>query len=167
MSTIIKPYPPRIFNVFILSITIAFYSSIFMDIMGLHIPFLRQTFGFIYLTFIPGVILLKILHFDDLTITEIILHSIGLSLSLLMGVGVIINSLNQLAEINRPFSLHYLILFLFLVSSGLCVILWRDQNNFKIRISSAIELKPLPSLSCLLLLSSLCFWGLLYELFSY
>ena len=42
-----------------LAIQFAIWGAIGLDVIGLQIPILRQLIGFIYLTFVPGIIILK------------------------------------------------------------------------------------------------------------
>jgi uncharacterized membrane protein len=57
----------------------------------LNIPVLRQVFGFFFLTLFPGILILKILKLNDLSVIEKFLFSVGLSISFLMLVGLFIN----------------------------------------------------------------------------
>ena len=61
----------------VLAIHLAFCGAIGLDIVGLQIPILRQLIGFIYLTFIPGVIILRILKLHKLGSIETLLYSVG------------------------------------------------------------------------------------------
>ena len=60
---------------------------------GLDIPILRQVVGFIFLTFIPGILLLRILRVHEINTTESVAYSVGLSVTLVMFSGAIINFL--------------------------------------------------------------------------
>jgi len=93
-------------NIFILlvSIQLAFFGSIALDKLGLGIPLLRQIIGFIYLTFIPGFLILKCFKINGKKIVEDVLYSVGLSLSFLMFTGVLINFLYPLVGISKPIS---------------------------------------------------------------
>ena len=55
-----------------------------MNFIGINIPFLRDVLGFIYLTFIPGVIILRILKLHEIGSIESFLYSVGLSLATIM-----------------------------------------------------------------------------------
>lgn len=46
-------------------------------VVFLNIPFLRQVFGFIYLSFIPGVLILRFLRLKEINFTESVLLSVG------------------------------------------------------------------------------------------
>lgn len=59
----------------------------------LDIPVLRQIFGFIFLTFIPGFLFLSILKLNKLSLVEKIVLTVGLSISFIMFFGLLLNSL--------------------------------------------------------------------------
>lgn len=59
--------------------------------VGLDIAPLRQIFGFLYLSFIPGYLFLKILKLDEVDHLETVLFSIGLSIAFLMFLGLLVN----------------------------------------------------------------------------
>ena len=60
----------------------------------LNIPFLRQILGFIFLTILPGLLILHILNLNKLEFTEKFVLSVGLSISFLMLFGLLINNLS-------------------------------------------------------------------------
>ena len=62
--------------------------------MVLDIPFLRQIFGFLFLTILPGLLILQILKLDKIGLTEKFVLSVGLSVSFLMFFGLLINNLS-------------------------------------------------------------------------
>ena len=86
----------------------------------LNISVLRQIFGCIYLTIVPGYIILKALRADNNNINTILL-STGLSLSFLMLVGVAMCALFPLFGFARPLSLFPLVLVI--SSAVLCILL--------------------------------------------
>lgn len=59
----------------------------------LDIPFFRQIVGFIYLMFIPGFVILNTFKLAKEDLSETILFSIGLSITLLMLIGLFLNEL--------------------------------------------------------------------------
>ena len=58
----------------------------------LDIPFLRQIFGFLFLTILPGLLILKILKLNKIESTEKFVLSVGLSISFLMFFGLLVNN---------------------------------------------------------------------------
>jgi uncharacterized membrane protein len=90
--------------------------------IGLDLPVFRQIIVFIYLTFVPGFILLKFLKLKETKIVDTILFSVGLSIAFLMFVGFFINELLLFVGVSMPLSTipleitpSVLTLFLFLV----------------------------------------------------
>lgn len=72
--------------------------------IGLNIFVFRQITVFIYLSFIPGFVLLKILRLKETSIVDTILFSVGLSVAFLMLVGLLINELCLTLGISQPLS---------------------------------------------------------------
>lgn len=73
--------------------------AIFLDI-----PVLRQVFGFIFLTFVPGFLLLSILKLNKLGMVEKIVLSTGLSFAFLMFFGLLVNGLLLALGYTKPLS---------------------------------------------------------------
>ncbi|MBT9150490.1 MAG: hypothetical protein DDT40_00662 [candidate division WS2 bacterium] len=94
----------RRFNLFILSILIAYNAIFLTDKFLLKIPILPQLFGFIILTFIPGFIILRILKVHDIDKTQNFLLAVGSSLSFIMIFGLFLNTLLPPLGISRPMS---------------------------------------------------------------
>ena len=137
------------FLIVILSIQLAMFGSIGIDNIGLHIPLLRQLIGFIYLTFIPGLIILRILKLHELDSIETLLYAVGLSLASLMFSGLLINTLSPLFGFNRPISLIHLIITISCVVIILCVICYKRDSDFF--ANSYINLTDILSLPALFL----------------
>ena len=60
----------------------------------LNIPFLRQILGFLFLTLLPGLLLLQVLKLNKLGYTEKFVLVVGFSISFLMFFGLLINNLS-------------------------------------------------------------------------
>ena len=60
----------------------------------LNISFLRQILGFLFLTILPGLLILQILKLNKLGFTEKFVLLVGLSISFLMFFGLLINNLS-------------------------------------------------------------------------
>ena len=74
---------------FIISILLLLDLTILLDT-----PFLRQILGFLFLTILPGLLILQILKLDKLGFTEKFVLSVGLSISFLMFFGLLLNNLS-------------------------------------------------------------------------
>lgn len=92
------------FSILVFSLILAFIGFIFLDLFGIHMPFLRGILGFILITFIPGFIILRILKLHELGTVYSVLFSVGLSLSFTMILGVFLNLMYPLIGIKSVFS---------------------------------------------------------------
>ena len=70
----------------------------------LNIPVLRQVSGFVFLTFVPGFLLLFILKLNRLGLVEKIVLSVGLSVAFSMLFGVAVNGLLLVFGFTKPLS---------------------------------------------------------------
>ena len=68
----------------------------------LNIPFLRQIIGFIFLTFLPGLLILQILKLNKTDSTEKFVLSVGLSISFLMFFGLLLNNSSLALGYEKP-----------------------------------------------------------------
>lgn len=87
--------------------------------MALNISIVRQVSVFVYLMFIPGFAILKILKLGERDVTFTVLFSAGLSIVFLMFAGLVINELYPLLGVSKPLSVIPLTITLM----GLTVIL--------------------------------------------
>ncbi len=85
---------------------------IFCFVVFLDIPIARQVIGFLYLTFIPGFVFLKILKPDKFSVVEKILFSVGLSVAFLIIAGFLVNELSLMFGFLQPLSLMPLMIVL-------------------------------------------------------
>ena len=83
--------------VFVIAILILTDLTILLDI-----PFLRQIFGFLFLTILPGVLILQILKLDKIDTLDKFILSWGLSISFLMFFGLLINILSLSLGYDTP-----------------------------------------------------------------
>ena len=94
-------------TMFVLMIHILSFLSI-----GLNIPLLRQCVGFIYLTFIPGFVILRALNMTEKSITETLLLSVSLSVAFVMFIGFFFNILGPFLGVQEPLSANPLAIIL-------------------------------------------------------
>ena len=71
----------------------------------LDIPIYRQVFGFLLVTLIPGLLIVRILDLRSTSPSKTILYSVGLSLALTMFLGFFVNLIGPLFGIDKPISL--------------------------------------------------------------
>ena len=115
----------------VLAIQLAVWGVIGLDTMGLQIPIIRQLIGFIYLTFVPGFIILRILKLHNLDKTKFVLYSAGLSITFVMFAGASINSLLPTLKISQPISTLPLTVTLSIFIVLLCVIAYIRDGEFQ------------------------------------
>lgn len=87
------------------AIILAVLALVGLASLGFDIPILRQIVGFIFLTFIPGILILRILRIHNIGIVESLAYSVGLSLSFIMFSVASINFILPLMGVSRPISL--------------------------------------------------------------
>lgn len=68
------------------------------------IPVLRQTIVFVYLSFVPGFVLLEILRLRETSVVNTILFSVGLSMAFSMFFGLLVNEIFPMLGISHPLS---------------------------------------------------------------
>lgn len=144
------------FLISVLSLQLAFLGLVGLDWSGLGISILRQIIGFFYLTFIPGILFLGILNVRNLDRVELILYSVGLSLSILMFMGFLMNIFLPHLGILRPISekplisvltaivITFTILFYFFSSEKFIRPLFYKSNDKKIGYSTTLIFALLP-----------------------
>ena len=113
----------------ILAIQLAVWGVIGLDAIGLQIPILRQLIGFVYLTFVPGIILLRILKLHRLGNIETLLYTVGLSIATLMFTGLFMNTVYPFFGISGPISITPLIITISILVLILCILSYvRDKD---------------------------------------
>ncbi len=115
------------FVAIILVLQVALYLSFFFDI-----AVARQVIGFLYLTFIPGFVIVKLLKQNNLGLAETVLFSVGLSLAFVMLAGLVVNELGLLAGIRQPLEPSLLVLVLSgFVLLGALACYFKDSQDLK------------------------------------
>ena len=110
----------RDWAVFVL--VIVFFQLLANVTIALNIPVARQVLCFIYLTLVPGIVLLKVIDVHGLNSTEKFLFSIGLSVALVMFLGLIINQIGISFGFSVGFYIPSLLLATNFVVSFLCIL---------------------------------------------
>ncbi|MGD0855803.1 MAG: DUF2206 domain-containing protein [Dehalococcoidia bacterium] len=125
-----------------------------LSALGIDIPVLRQTVGLIYLTFIPGIIIIRIFKLHNLGSVKTLVYCVGLSLAFDMFLGFLINGFYPYIGISRPISTFPLVITWTVVLGILSLIAYiRDKGYAEsIRIDCRTLLSP-PALLLFLLLS--------------
>ena len=108
----------------VLLVQTAMYLTIIFDI-----PIARQIIGFIYLLFIPGFLLLRILSLARQHVLTNILFSAGLSVAFLMFVGLLINGLYPIFGVTNPLSPFPVIATVSVVTLVLCIMAYLQDKS--------------------------------------
>lgn len=97
---------------------------------GFEIPVLHQVTGFVFLTLVPGILLLRILKVHNINLVESAAYSVGLSLAAVMFSCAAVNFLLPLAGIAQPLTLFPLLIILSVESAMLMAIAWLRDSSF-------------------------------------
>lgn len=140
----------------VLAIQLAIWGLIGFEILFFELPILRQLVGFIYLTFIPGYLVLRVLKIHNLDSIESLLYAVGLSLASLMFIGFFMNTFYPLAGIQKPISLGSLILTLSAFILILCILCYKSNSSYE---KTEIEISLSPAMLFLFLIPLLSVFG--------
>lgn len=113
----------------ILALQLAFIGVFLLDKIGIEIPILRQLVAFLYLIFVPGSLLSRILGIDYNANAENFLYIVGLSLFFIMFIGLLVNIILPIVGIINPFSEINLFIIYNIVLSILWLICYFYTNN--------------------------------------
>jgi uncharacterized membrane protein len=86
-----------------LEILLVFQAIVYIAVI-FNAPVLRQIAGFVYLTFVPGFTVFELIKIKGLGISGRLLLSVGLSLSIMMVLGVLVNAIGLVLGIAYPMS---------------------------------------------------------------
>lgn len=123
-------WPIGKFLILVVSLSLSYLGLITIDFMGLEIPILRQLVGFIYLTFIPGIAILRILKLHKLGNIKTLLYSVGLSIATIMLTTLFMNVFYPLIGISMPISLIPLTVTTSIIIVALCILAYRIDKDF-------------------------------------
>ncbi|MDP2730266.1 MAG: hypothetical protein Q8O55_07280 [Dehalococcoidales bacterium] len=135
----------RRFLTIIIAIQVFFALITGLAALGVDIPIIRPLLGFIYLTFVPGLLILRILKFRKLGGIETLLYSVGLSIALVMFTGFSMNMLYPPMGIARPISMLPLIITLTGIMAIFCAVTYMRERR-DITIEDARHSLPLAEL---------------------
>jgi len=118
------------FLLLIFSIQIFLLVLIGLDSVNVQIPIVRQFISFIFLTFIPGILILRILKIHNIGNAETVLYSVGLSIGSLMLIGLFMNTVYPFFGISKPISLFNLIITINIFVLLLSIFSYLRDKNF-------------------------------------
>ena len=134
----------RKFAILSLSLLMMLNGAIILDMIGIELPFIRQAAGFLFLTFIPGYTILKILKIHSTDRTKNLLFAIGLSLFYIMVTGLFVNILYPSIGIKKPLELNSLVItfnLVYLLLLGLAY--FRDGSYYEEGHKNKIKLEDI------------------------
>lgn len=125
------------FLLFVLFLLFTFDVTVLFDV-----PVAKQVIGFLYLTFVPGFIIVKLLKLDESDGLEIVLFSAGFSVAFLMIAGLLTNEFSFIFGASQPLSVVPLMIVLnsFTLVGG--VLVYLTSENVKIWGSEPIKMSP-------------------------
>jgi len=102
----------------------------------LNVPSVRQIVGFIYLTFLPGLFIGKIIGLHRLDKVEFILYVVGLSVSTVMFLGLLANIVYPLVGIVNPISFVNLLVLINIYITILAILsfLKAESKSFPVKV---------------------------------
>jgi uncharacterized membrane protein len=147
-----------------LSVVIPIVHLLLYITIGLNIFIFRQITVLVYLSFIPGFVLLKILRLKETSVVDTVLFSVGLSIAFLMFVGLLFNQLCLTLGIAQPLSTIPLVITLSFLTLVLFFVGYRQDlaENLSSIGSNFIDLKPIAQSVILVLPVVLGVIGALY-----
>jgi uncharacterized membrane protein len=98
---------PAPFQANALSIVVLLQAALIISIL-FNIPYARQALGFVYLTFVPGYAILRLLKLK-LSNVEAALFAVGLSVAFVMGEGFLLNTLGPAVGLSKPLDLNIIL----------------------------------------------------------
>ena len=137
----------------ILGIILAQGGLVGLSYLGIDLLPLRWVVGFIFITFVPGYLILRILGLQRLGFIEKLLYTVGLSVAFAMFLGWTLNWFLPLIGIAQPIS----VLPLLVAFSVSMLIMWgiaypREEPEIRLKLPTLIKLTALlkPQALCLL-----------------
>lgn len=87
-----------------LSLQIALWAVIGLSAFGVSMPIVQPLLGFLYLTFVPGILILAALRLHNLSIVETALYAVGLGVTVVLSIGLVNSIVFSALKIIKPFS---------------------------------------------------------------
>lgn len=126
----LNDWKPKKFLRTMIAIHLMMAGGIGFDLMGMEIPILRQVVGFVYLTFVPGIILLRLFKIHRLGISQTVLLSTGLSISFLMFSGFLLNTILSFFNISSPLSIWNVLIFITGLLTLLSILSYKTEKSY-------------------------------------
>lgn len=133
--------------------------SLFLSFNGIVIPVVTPLIGFVYLTFIPGYLILRVLRLHKLGSVKSLLYSVGLSISVLMFTGYILNLCLPVFGVKSPLTLLNLGICFTAILTILSVVSFLRDGNYYSDVLVDVNKFYRPSFLFLCLLPFLAIFG--------
>jgi uncharacterized membrane protein len=101
-------------------------------VIVLDVPLARQVIGFLYLTYVPGFILVGLLRLNKLDTAQTLLFSTGFSVSSLMFLGLLVNELFPVLGVHNPLSPWPLMVAMNSLVVGFCLVNYLSKKDFRV-----------------------------------
>ncbi len=144
-----------------LAILLAIVGLVGLAGLGFDVPGLRQTIGFIFLTFIPGILILRILKIHNVGVIESLLYSVGLSLAFIIFSGLAANFALPVIGIAKPISVFPIMATLAIFTVILMAVAYKRDRGFSASTQSRLTEILSPSSLFLILVLLLAIFGAL------
>lgn len=115
--------PSRFFGI------ITAFTAITVFVVLVDIPVVRPVFSFVFLAFVPGLLILHIFKLDRLGFSEKLVITVGLSVAFIMIFGLILNSLLLAVGYEKPLALIPLLISLGGAALLLAVVAYLRNKN--------------------------------------
>jgi uncharacterized membrane protein len=127
-----------------LVILLAMFMLVGLAGVGIDIPLLPQVIGFVFLTFVPGILILRVLKIHNTGVIESLAYSVGLSLASVMFVGALINFALPFIGVARPLSLLPVAISMAVFTLILMAVAYLRDRDFREMEESkpVVRLKP-------------------------
>ena len=114
----------------IASLQISVWIILALDAVGVHVAILREVLVLIYLLFVPGIILLRVLRLHELNVIEGFFYTVGLSAATIMLTGLFMNTVYVHGITSTPLTLVPFIATMSGVVLMLCVLSYRRDRHY-------------------------------------
>jgi len=113
----------------VLTLQFLVWTLIGLDAAGVQISLLRGFFAFVYLWFVPGMLILRALRLHQLGGVRTPLFAVGLSLAAVMGTGLLMTMLYPVFGFERPLALVPVVMTEGVIITFMAVVsYWRDPG---------------------------------------
>jgi len=93
----------------VFSFQVALWGILGWKAVGLDAPAVRAVLGFICLTYVPGIVILRVIGLHGLGNIRTLLYGTGLSVSILMLIGLLLNTASEYLGVVRPITTELIV----------------------------------------------------------